>query len=556
MKFVEEDGSITITLAEDQRMENGQPVITYSIDTNADNAGTVEVVDDDKLPVISIVANSGEIAENAGPAKFMLTATGLTTSDILMINATPAEDGSDYLMDAIADTAEIFPVAFTDFDGDSIYTGEIEVILDNDTTGEATGDIKLTLNADPKLADTYQLGENREGFITILDDDAPELQISAVSESVEEKNPTENVTANFNISAKVSPNRSITIYYNLAVFGDVIDNNTISTGTGKSAEFDFSRGNTEVTLSIPIVSDNLDEANGTITVTLVEDDASPITYTVPSSPKDTAEVEVIDDDGLPQIKISTSTPSIKEGEQAEFVLTATPEGSITPQQPKMVEFKVEQEGDFLLWRVARSFIMESTLETFTINTRDNNTVDKEGSVTLSLVDSPTNYVISENSDLYSAQVTITDNDDDPNDPQATEPEARISVAEVAVNTILNDVLAQVNNNPTAVESETPSPINPNIPTVSVDASHSQVDEGNPVEFTISASGGSDTSATLVRLNLNPVGDFFDFSESKQISRRIQGNQSVQVVFPTIDDTLAEADGRLEVCYHPRFFISR
>ena len=279
--------------------------------------------------------------------------------------------------------------------------------------------------------------------------------------------------------------------------GDVIDkeNRNFSPGVGKSVELDFSNGVTEATLSIPIASDNLDEENGTITVTLVDESVGSINYTVAPSPDNSAELEIIDDDGVPQIKISTSTPSIKEGEQAVFVLTATPEGSITPQQSKMVEFEVEQEGDFIMWRVSRTFIMESTSETFTINTRDNNVVEDDGSVTLSLVNSPNNYVISESSELYSAEVTITDNDEDPNIPQATEPEARISVAEIAVNIILNDILEQ-SNNPTPTESEIPSPTAHVVPIISIDAIQPQVDEGSSVEFLITASGGSESNATL------------------------------------------------------------
>ena len=313
----------------------------------------------------------------------------------------------------------------------------------------------------------------------------------------------------------------------------------------------FSNNNKIATLSIPIAGDNTDEENGTITVTLVGEitSTSPITYTVASSPRNSATVEVIDDDELPQINISTSTPSIKEGEQAVFVLTATPEGSITPQQSKKVELEVEQEGNFLMWRVTRTFVMESTSESLTINTRDNNTVEDDGSVTLSLINSPNNYVISKSPELYSAEVTITDNDDDPNNPQATEPEERISVAQIAVNRILNDILGADNNSAPPVSS-VPSPILTTIPTVSIGVVQTQINEGSPVEFVITASGGADSSSIMVNLSVNPIGDFFDINVPNQISKRIQGQDSIQVNFPTIDDTLAEADGRLEVSVIP------
>ena len=89
--------------------------------------GTVMVFDDDSLPVVSIVADSGEVAEDAGPAMFNLTATGLTATETLSINATPAENGADFLTDEVADTANNFPVEFTDPDGDSTYTGRLPI---------------------------------------------------------------------------------------------------------------------------------------------------------------------------------------------------------------------------------------------------------------------------------------------------------------------------------------------------------------------------------------------------------------------------------------------
>ena len=127
-----------------------------------------------------------------------------------------------------------------------------------------------------------------------------------------------------------------------------------------------------------------------------------------------------------------------------------------------------------------------------------------------------------------------------------EPQPQISVASSVVNTLMG----MLNNTPAPVTSVVPSPVFPKIPTVSIDSIHTQVEEGSMVEFVINANGGSYSAMTQIRLNVNPVGEFFEFSKPKQISRRIQGNESIQVEFQTIDDTLAEADGRLEVSIIP------
>ena len=68
--------------------------------------------DDDTPPTVVIAADSGSVPESDDPAKFMLTATGLSATTTLMINATPDEDGSDFLTDAVADTAANFPLIY------------------------------------------------------------------------------------------------------------------------------------------------------------------------------------------------------------------------------------------------------------------------------------------------------------------------------------------------------------------------------------------------------------------------------------------------------------
>ena len=93
-----------------------------------------------------------------------------------------------------------------------------------------------------------------------------------------------NATADFTISAAVSPNDYITIRYDLAESQNFIDNE----GTGKLTRLDFRNDAKEATLSIPIFSDTKVETDGTITVTLVADNANPITYNVAASPNDTA----------------------------------------------------------------------------------------------------------------------------------------------------------------------------------------------------------------------------------------------------------------------------
>ena len=69
----------------------------------------ITIFDDDSLPTITIAPDSGTVAEDAGPAQFMLFASGLSANRTIDINATPAEFASgDFLTDAVADDSGRF----------------------------------------------------------------------------------------------------------------------------------------------------------------------------------------------------------------------------------------------------------------------------------------------------------------------------------------------------------------------------------------------------------------------------------------------------------------
>ena len=304
----EANGTITVTLTPD----TSDP-LTYTLASSPNNSADVIIYDDDSPPTIAITADSGKVAENAGPARFKLTATGLVSTETIIINATPAEDGSDFLTNEIADSPEDFSVRFTDPDKDSTFDGEFEVTLDDDLVGEATGEIKLTLNQSPVV---YRLGSTTEGNITILDDDAPELEITAGDRVFE----SDGVFANFMISAEVSPNEEVRIRYDLTESHNFVG--TENEGNGITKQLDFSGGVSEATLPIPITNDTMIEDDGTITVTLVPDQA-PINYTVASAPNNTATVEVVDDDSYPLITIAPINGEVPESNGiAQFTVMA------------------------------------------------------------------------------------------------------------------------------------------------------------------------------------------------------------------------------------------
>ena len=403
----ESNGTITVTLTAD----TADP-IKYTVAPAPDNSAEINVIDDDSLPVILISADSGNAAENIGTASFNLTATGLTETTSLMINATPTEDGHDFLTNAIAGTAADFEVQFSDPDGDNTYTGELSVTLDNDSTGEVTGDIKVTLNADPDSGATYRLGSDTEGVITIYDDDAPELEITAGDPVAE----AEGATADFEISVEASPNRMVTVRYTLAESQNFIANE----GPNKTGSLDFTNGATEATLPIAITNDSDIEANGTVTVTLTADTQDPATYYVASSPDNSAIINIIDDESLPLISIlAASGEAIENSSFARFKLSATGITDSPASREVIIQATPSENGaDFLTDNIADSpsqaFVNFTDPDgdniyegVYTVALHNDQIREASGEIKLTLNTSPTKYRLGA---ITEGIITVLDDD--------------------------------------------------------------------------------------------------------------------------------------------------
>ena len=313
--------------------------------------------------------------------------------------------------------------------------------------------------------------------------------------------------------------------------GDFLDSNEEG---DKDIMLDFSSGATSVDLTIQLANDDTSEANARITVKLLaEDPRGPLTYFV-SDTKNTASVIAIDDDGDPQIVIAPENSPITEGEAAIFNLTA----NFDIQSSVNVQFTVVQVGDFVLWRIPGTFAMTESMESFSIETHDDELYEPDdGSITITLIAVPSVYTIQPDN---SATVQIEDNDFAADSLQRPEPAPRISVANTAVNAIVD--FLQDSNTGSAPSEERAAVL----PTVTIHTENTIIAEGSPAEFTLASTTLSETSAISVKLSVNPFGDFFDFVDTTLTSVRLQGTNSVPIIYQTIDDTIAEDDGRLEV----------
>ena len=96
-----------------------------------------------------------------------------------------------------------------------------------------------------------------------------------------------------------------------------------------------------VPLSLPTTANSTDESNGTVTATIQAEIPSATTYELDNNTNATITIIDNDEPNKPVITITGTTP-IDEGQDAEFVFTATP----APIAPLVVDFDVLVEGDF------------------------------------------------------------------------------------------------------------------------------------------------------------------------------------------------------------------
>ena len=198
--------------------------------------------------------------------------------------------------------------------------GLLVVPTTNDRSNERDGSVTLTIDASPN----YTISKN-EGSRTVkvLDNDLPTVGISA-GPAIKEGN-----TATFTLTASPPPTAGLQVEVEVSESGSFAASGqtgkrTVTVGTG-------GRGR----LSVSTVSDDLDEPDGSITVSIVRVTGYDVDVR-------SASVDVTDGGApTPGIRISAG-PAIGEGNTATFTLTASP----APTAGLQVEVEVSESGSF------------------------------------------------------------------------------------------------------------------------------------------------------------------------------------------------------------------
>ncbi len=277
-------GSVTLTVGTtNDGADEADGSVTATLDTPAADAGytvsssqgaaTVSVADDD-TPEVSIVSGSG--VTEGGDATFTITANPAPAAN-LDVSVTVSQSG-DYGAATGSRTVTI-PTA-----GSVTLT----VGTTNDGADEADGAVTATVNSGSGYTVSSSQGA---ATVSVADDDVPEVSISAGS------GVTEGGDATFTITASPTPSASLDVSVTVSQSGDygaTTGSRTVTIPTAGS-----------VTLTVGTTNDQVDEANGSVTATLVDGSDYDLGATT------TATVDVADDD--------PATPTTEETDQPALI---------------------------------------------------------------------------------------------------------------------------------------------------------------------------------------------------------------------------------------------
>ena len=239
---------------------------------------TVTVTDDDtpSTPEANFAASASSAAEGAGTQNIAVNLSPAPSGNVT-VNYTlsgGATRGTDYSISGVSSNNGTITVGTSG-------TASIPVAITDDSTVESNETVILTLGS----GTGYNVGTTRATHtLTITDNDrvtaTPELTITGGSAV------TEGGDASFVIASNPAPNSSITVAYTVSQRGAFLASGQLG---GKTRSVSAA----STTVAISTEDDNLDEANGSVTVTLDNGNG----YTVGSANAATVTVNDDDDSG-------------------------------------------------------------------------------------------------------------------------------------------------------------------------------------------------------------------------------------------------------------------
>ncbi len=416
-------------------------------------AASVYLKSQAQTPVVSIAGGSG--VTEGGSASFTVSASPAPSAN-LDVKVTVTQSG-DYGATTGQRTVTI-PTS-----GSVTFT----VGTTDDQADEADGSVTATVDA----GTGYTVSSSQSAAtVSVADDDAPPPPPTPVVSVSGGSGITEGGSASFTVSASPAPSANLDVKVTLTQSGDygaTTGQRTVTVPTSGS-----------VTFTVGTTDDSADEADGSVTATLVDGAA----YDLGTSK--TATVTVSDNDAPTPVVSITGGSGITEGGSASFTVTASP----APSANLDVKVTVTQSGDYGATTGQRTVTVPTTGSvSFTVSTTDDSADEADGSVTAT-VDAGTGYTVS--SSQSAATVSVADNDDAPT------------------------------------------------PEISISGSNG-ITEGGSASFTVSASPAP--SANLdVKVTITQSGDYGATTGQRTVTVPTSG--SVSFTVGTTDDSADETDG--------------
>ena len=325
-------------------------------------------------PLVSIAARTSPVTEGTA-AEFTLTRTGSTDGELTVAVTVTGGDG---FLSGAATTEAVFSA------GEATVT--LSLATEGDEVGEADGTVTVTITAD---VSKYRLGD-AAASVAVEDDDLPVVSIAAGTSPV-----TEGTAAEFTLTRMGDTTAALTVMVVVTGGDDFLSG-------AAPTQAVFAIGEATVTLSLATEGDEVDEADGTVTVTITAE-ASKFRL------GDAAASVAVEDDDLPVVSIAAGTASVMEGTAAEFTLTRVGDTTDALTAPVSVT-----GGDSFLSGAAPTqavFAVGEATVTLSLSTDDDDMDEANGTVTVTVTEAATSYRVDTGNS--SATVTITDDDDTP-----------------------------------------------------------------------------------------------------------------------------------------------
>ena len=356
------------TLDDDVDEANG--LVTATIADGATHRAIVPVLDND-VRGVTATPTALTIPEG-GSASYTVVLTSEPTADVTLAVLVP-EDA-----EVAVDETEL---TFTAEDWNQAQTITVTAAQDADAVADNPGTIRHAVSGGD-----YDAVTAARVAVTIVEDDTPTLWIADAAAAEGDGEMA------FQVRLSVASSQTVTVEYATADGTATADEDyEATTGT-----LTFAALETEQTIRVPIIDDDLDEAVEAFTVAL--SNASNATI------GDGAADGVIADNDLPVVSVTADPAAVEEGATVTFTLTRV--GDLSG--PLTVPISVTERGAFLAEGAPAeaTFATDASHTTLLVATVDDDEDEINGLVTATIAEGATHRA----GDAARAIVPVTDND--------------------------------------------------------------------------------------------------------------------------------------------------